>query len=73
MSQRTGRSVSPSVASVKSKGKKVKQANMMHPGVPEAMSIGDQDPSDASNGNDGSKAAMSAPKGAHKGPDRTKG
>lgn len=72
MAQRTGRAVSSSVASLKSKGKTVKQANMMQPGEPEAQRMGDMDPTDSSAGNDGSKAPASAPKGSHKGPDRTK-
>lgn len=72
MTQRTGRRVSADKASLPAHGKKVKQANMMNPGVTEAQKLGDGDPSDCSNANDGSKAPMTAPKGAHKGPDRTK-
>lgn len=72
MTLRTGRRVSSSDASLKAHGKKVKQANMMQPGMPEAARLGDQDPTDCSDGNDGSKAAKAAPANDHKGPDRTK-
>lgn len=64
MAQRTGRKVSGSVANLPERGKKAPAA--------EKMQLGDGNPTDCSNGNDGSKAPMSAPKGSHKGPDRTK-
>ncbi len=68
MAQRTGRKVSDAVPHVKAHGKKAKAANAMQPGIPEAMRLGDQDPSDSSKGNDGSKAAAAAPGNAHRGP-----
>ena len=72
MTLRTGRRVKSSDASLKAHGKKVKQANMMQPGEPEAARLGDEDPTDHSHGNDGSKAPQAVPSNAHVGPDRTK-
>lgn len=72
MTLRVGRRVSSSDASLKAHGKKVKQANMMQPGEQYPERIGDEDPTDHSHGNDGSKAPAATPKNAHKGPDRTK-
>lgn len=64
MAQRTGRKVSSGVANLPEHAKKMPAT--------EKHSIGDGSPNDCSNGNDGSKGAPSAPKGSHKGPDRTK-
>lgn len=72
MSQRTGRKVGADKASLPAHGKKAKQANMMQPGVPQEMGLGDGSATDHSGGNDGSKAPASAPKGAHKGPGEAK-
>lgn len=72
MTLRVGRRVSSTDASLKAHGKKVKQANMMQPGMPEQARLGDQDPTDHSHGNDGSKAPAATPSNAHVGPDRTK-
>jgi hypothetical protein len=72
MTLRVGRRVSSSDASLKAHGKKVKQANMMQPGIAEPAKLGDADPTDHSNGNDGSKAAVATPSNDHVGPDRTK-
>lgn len=68
MSQRTGRKVSSDVANLPERSAPAKGSV----GVPKPERLGDGDPTDASMGNDGSKGAASAPKGAHKGPDRTK-
>lgn len=72
MAQRTGRRVGGDKASLPAHGKKVKQANMMHPGMPEQHALGDGSPTDHSGGNDGSKAPAAAPKGSHKGPGEAK-
>jgi hypothetical protein len=68
MAQRTGRKVSSDVAHLPERAAPAKGSV----GVPMPERIGDGSPTDASAGNDGSKGAASAPKGAHKGPDRTK-
>ena len=68
MAQRTGRKVSADVANLPERSAPAKGSV----GVPMPERMGDGDPTDASAGNDGSKAPASAPKGAHKGPDRTK-
>ena len=68
MAQRTGRKVSSDVANLPERSAPAKGSV----GVPMPERMGDGDPTDASAGNDGSKAPASAPKGAHKGPDRTK-
>ena len=72
MAQRTGRRVGSDNAKLPAHGKKVSEANKMHPGVTQPMQMGDGTSTDCSGANDGSKAAPSAPKGSHKGPDRTK-
>jgi hypothetical protein len=71
MAQKTGRKVS-GAAQLPATGKKAVEMNKMQPGVPEGHKMGAGDMSDHSDANDGSKGAKSAPKGAHKGPDRTK-
>ncbi len=63
MSQRTGRKVA-GAANLPEHAKKVPAA--------EKHQMGDGSQNDCSNGNDGSKSAVAAPKGKHKGPDRTK-
>lgn len=68
MAQRTGRKISKDVANLPERAAPAKGSV----GVPMAEKLGDGDPSDSAAGNDGSKGAASAPKGAHKGPDRTK-
>lgn len=68
MAQRTGRKVSSDVANLPERAAPAKGSV----GTPKPERLGDGDPTDASMGNDGSKSAASAPKGAHKGPDRTK-
>ena len=68
MAQRTGRKVSADVANLPERPAPAKGSV----GNPMPERLGDGDPTDASMGNDGSKGAMAAPKGAHKGPDRTK-
>lgn len=64
MAQRTGRKVSSGVANLPERSKAMPAT--------EKMQLGDGSPNDCSNGNDGSKGSPSAPKGSHKGPDRTK-
>lgn len=68
MAQRTDRKVSSDVAHLPERAKPAKGAV----GVPAPEKMGAGDPSDSSHGHDGSKGAMAAPKGSHKGPDRTK-
>lgn len=68
MAQRTGRKVSSDVANLPERSAPAKGSV----GVPMPERMGDGNPADASSGNDGSKAPASAPKGSHKGPDRTK-
>jgi hypothetical protein len=67
MSQRTGRKVSADVARLPERASPSKDKV----GVPMPEKMGDGDMTDHSAGNDGSKAPAAAPKGAHKGPDRT--
>lgn len=71
MAQRTGRRVKDA-AHLPAHGKKAAQMNATQPGVPQSARLGDGSSTDCSHGNDGSKPAKAAPKGAHKGPDRTK-
>lgn len=68
MAQRTGRKVSKDVAHLPERAAPAKAGV----GVPMGERMGATDPTDSSAGNDGSKGAASAPKGSHKGPDRTK-
>ena len=68
MAQRTGRKISSDVASLPERAAPSKAKV----GVPEGEKMGAGDKTDHSAGNDGSHAAAAAPKGAHKGPDRTK-
>lgn len=64
MSQRTGRRVSSDVASLPAHGKKAPKA--------EKMELGAGDPTDYSNGQDGTKSPAPKMENKHKGPDRTK-
>lgn len=68
MAQRTGRKVSSGVANLPERSAPARSGV----GVTGQEKLGDGSPNDCSNGNDGSKGAPSAPKGSHKGPDRTK-
>lgn len=67
MAQRTGRKVSSDVANLPEHAKPAKGSV----GVPAPMKMGAGDPSDSSAAHDSGSGA-SAPKGSHKGPDRTK-
>lgn len=68
MAQRTGRKVSKDVANLPERAAPAKGSV----GVPMGEKMGTSDPTDSSAGNDGSHGPASAPKGSHKGPDRTK-
>ena len=69
MAQRTGRKISSDVANLPERSAPDKGGSV---GVPKPERLGDGDPTDASMGNDGSKAPAAKPSNAHKGPDRTK-
>lgn len=70
MAQRTGRRVK-GAANLPAHGKKVKDLNGMHPGVPQDAKLGDGSETDHSAGNDKPGKAKAKPAVAHKGPDRT--